>query len=39
MQARLYVDYMMCHESQKDADRKNQQAKIDRINQWRQKNA
>jgi len=39
MQARLYVDYVMCHESKKDADTKNHQAKLDRINKWRQQNA
>jgi len=39
LQARLYVDYMMCHESKKDADTKNQRAKQDRISKWRQKNA
>lgn len=34
-QVRVYVDYMMCNESKKDADRKNQQAKMDKINKWR----
>lgn len=38
LQARLYVDYMMCHESKKDADTKGTQAKLERIQQWKKAN-
>lgn len=35
LQTRLFVDFMMCHESPDDAKKKNQQAKMDRIKNWR----
>jgi len=35
LQARLYVDYVMSHETKKDAEAKNQQAKMKRVKNWR----
>ena len=34
LQTRLYVDYILCHESTEDANRRNKQAQQDRIQSW-----